>query len=101
MCTSIPGLFILMVLLIRYLLTDFSKERIRKIILIVCLFIGARNPIIQIRKAAIHRPNDHYKEESLQDCTDVENLEIPNAMKYQYYTYNPDNTIFYKYIMRK
>ena len=101
MCTSIPGLFILMVLLIRYLLTDFSKERIRKIILIVCLFIGARNPIIQIRKAAIHRPNDYYKEESLQDCTDVENLEIPNAMKYQYYTYNPDNTIFYKYIMRK
>lgn len=101
MCTSIPSLFILYVLIIRYLFTDFLQERVRKIILIVCLIIGARNPLIQIRKAAIHDPYDHFKEESLLECTNLDNPEIGNAMKYQYYTYNPDNTIFYKYIMRK
>ena len=101
MCTSIPSLFVLLILIIRYLYSGFAKERIRKVLLIVCLLIGARNPIIQIRKAAIHHPYDHFKEESLLECTNLENPVIGDAMKYQYYTYNPDNTIFYKYIMRK
>lgn len=101
MCTSIPALFILLVLIIRFLFTNFEQERIRKIILVVCLLIGARNPMIQIRKAAIHDPYDHFKEGSLLECTNFDNPEISSAMKYQYYTYNPDNTIFYKYIMRK
>lgn len=101
MCTSIPSLFILLILIINYLYTGLSKERIRKVLLILCLFIGARNPLIQIRKAAIHQPYDHFKNESLLECTNLDNPEIGNAMKYQYYTYHPDNTIFYKYIMRK
>ena len=100
MCTSIPALLLLLVYVVRFLLHT-KKVSVLKVLLVLCLIIGARNPVILIRKAAIHKIYDHFEEVSLMECTNRENPQIGNAMKYQYYTYEPETTVFYKYIMRK
>ena len=100
MCTSIPALLILLIYIIEFILAK-NTNIIPKTLLIIFLLIGARNPVILIREAAIHKIYDHFQEESLIECTNRKNPEIRNTMKYQYYTYNPESTIFYKYLMKK
>lgn len=101
MCTSLAALFFLSIYIIHFLFDKNKEYKYRKIVLVLCLCIGARNPVIQFRKAAIHIPYDRFYEISLEENTERDNPEIGNAMKYNYYTYNPDNTLFYKYLARK
>ena len=101
MCTSIPSLLCLMFYILTFLFSEQKSLLLSKVALSICLLIGFYVPIIQIRKAAVHVPYDRFYEISLVDNTDRNNPEIGNAMKYQYYTYEPDDSLFYKYIARK
>ena len=101
MCTSIPALLFLLLYILNFLFAEERPLIARKVVLTICLLIASYTPLIQIRKAAVHVPYDRFYEISLEDNTERNNPKINNAMKYQYYTYNPDDSLFYKYIARK
>lgn len=101
MCISIPALFILLIYIIQYLMTSFSYKDIKQIILIGCLIVGARNPLLQMYKTTDYLPYDNFREESLLEYTDKDNPNLFADMKSQYYTYDINHSIFCKYLMQK
>ena len=123
MCTSIPALFLLEVFVIRFL-TDgtvhegisnsgIQKERedirnenigIRKGILIVCLCIGAWYPILELSDNIMAKQSGNMSADgfgTMAYFADRENEDIQDDLKYNYYTYDLEHSVFYQYLAKK
>ena len=114
MRSSICGLFILMLFIIKFL-NDNNIKKIKKSYLIICLCIGAITPFFEIYRgiyySLIDKKNiikdeiytlnnkiDKNNESQLLTTTDF----IPNYGNYKNYgTINPNKQIFFKYLVKK
>lgn len=103
MRASIPALFALMILCMRFLFEE-RGETVRKTLLAVTLAIGMLSPLLNIReeialynKDGIHRRDDFI---TLEQYADPLNPEIPDDMKYNYYSYDLDKDLFYRYLAK-
>ncbi|MCR4651818.1 MAG: hypothetical protein K5662_08710 [Lachnospiraceae bacterium] len=106
MCTSVPPLFFLCLYSIRTLSSkdkDYSLG-MRKGILILLIFVGTLFPIMEIRdNVRDNTPGDNmYDEwETMQDFANRFDDSIPEDVKYNYYTYDIDNSIFTRFLARR
>ena len=98
MCTSVPLFFLLFLYIIRFLFMETNK--ILKGLLILLLALGAISPIRQLKATVFQKPYDRFTERTLLECTDRNNQSISNEMKYHYYTYDYEESMFYKYFAK-
>lgn len=107
MCSSIPGLFMVMIWVIMYLNdVDESKGYGTRVgIIAMCLIIGAWYPFVEIKdnvKAYIYNGEgevaDYYV--TLGKFADRDSDEQQDLI-YNYFTYDLDGKFFYEYISRK
>lgn len=98
MCTSVPLFFLLFLYIIRFLFMETNK--ILKGLLILLLALGAISPIRQLKATVSQKPYDRFTEWTLLECTDRNNQNISNEMKYHYYTYDYEESMFYKYFAK-
>ena len=101
MCVSIPALFILMTYVIQFLFQKMNKEEtgIKKGIIIVVLIIGAWYPLCEIRENIVAKQNGNMSADdygTMSYFTDRNDPNITDDLKYNYYTYELENSIFYK-----
>ncbi len=106
MCVSIPVLFILMIYIMQFLFNEsnHAKTNIKKGIIIMCLLIGAWYPFCELQeniagKQLGNMTADGYT--SMKYFTDRNDREIPDDLKYNYYTYDLENATFYQVFARK
>lgn len=112
MRTSIPALFIMMMLCVEYL--DYSNNqgfysmkpclRVATVVMVVAMMIGAIHEQRELFDLIIY---DDWKElpdeinyGTLEYYTDKTNPEIPDDLKYNYYTYDLEKDFFYNYFAR-
>ncbi len=107
MCVSIVPLFIMMIMVIRYLLENASDgmEQMKKGMLIVCLCIGALYPAVELY-AGIRDDDRSVKQAldldgSLAQFADRSRWDITQDLKYNYYTYDLEESFFVQYMARK
>lgn len=109
MRTSIPALFTMLILNIRFIFYDTEgKERdsflVRKTLLSAGLVIGMIYPMLNLREAVGSYEAgklgrlDVYG--SLEQFSSPMDPEIEDDLKYNYYTYDLENDIFYRYLGR-
>lgn len=109
MRTSIPALFTMLILNIRFIFYDTEgKERdsflVRKTLLSAGLVIGMIYPMLNLREAVGSYETgklgrlDVYG--SLEQFSSPMDPEIEDDLKYNYYTYDLENDIFYRYLGR-
>lgn len=105
MRASIPSLFILMICILNSLLDENTNNRI-KIILLVLLIIGSITPINEVERSietTIRYPD--YRQfsivKTLGNISNLEDIEIIDAIKNQFYIYNYENKPFFKYLAKK
>lgn len=106
MSVSIPALFALMIYVIQFLFDRQESEwiGIKKGIVIMCLLIGAWYPFCELKENIMAKQPGIMGTcayESLDDFSSRTNQELSDDLKYNYYTYDLDDKIFYKYIARK
>lgn len=106
MCVSLPVLFLLFLYLFRFLITADSKQkpvRTRKIVLTLCLLLASVSPIMELRYNFPLR-RMLFPRQTLCTFTDRDAIvedKDDDCMKYNYFTYYPENSFFYKYLSRK
>lgn len=105
MSGSIPSLFMLMVWVLQLLLKPGENTMlgIRKGIVIVILVIGCWYPAKELKDNIVANTEgsdllDSYN--SMKWYTDRSASDISEDLMYNYYTYDMEDTIFYKYIAR-
>lgn len=100
MCSSIPGMFVVMICVTRYIF-EFPKTAATGA-LIVLLFVGAINPLKEMGDVVrvLHQQGigSGMSVETLELYSDLESDDLP--MKYNYFSYNVDKNIFIKYIAK-
>lgn len=112
MCVSIPPLFICMILILQGLFCSNDilvqgKEKMMGIrigILIALLVIGAWYPVCELGQNIIQKKPgrmncDEYQ--TLAYFADRDDEEVADDLKYNYFTYDLDQSFFYKYIARR
>ena len=109
MCVSLPALFLLSSYLFRFLFAADSKQKsvkLRKVILTICLLLACTSPLME-SKFIFPLKKMPFPQRTLSTFTDrdgnlsdVSDICI-DCMRYNYYTYYPENTFFYNYISRK
>lgn len=112
MCCSIPSLFILLLLVIKFLNKIKYKEflqisflsKISYIVLIVTLMIGFIYPwrefIDSVKSDDLFSLGDEFESITLEEQAN-RFLEISPDLKYNYFSYDIENNLFYKYMARK
>ena len=108
MRTSIPALFVLMILILRFLGLQEERDKsltIRKTLLVAGLVIGAFYPFLNLReKKKKNEIGEIYRTDgygTLEQLADPSNEDIQDDWKYNYYTYDLENDFFYKYLARR
>lgn len=108
MRTSIPALFTLMILILRFLGSGEAKDKrliIRKTLLAAGLVVGALYPFLNLRESIVKNEigmiyrTDAYM--TLEQMADPSNGEIPDDFKYNYYTYDLEGDFFYQYLAKR
>ena len=113
---TLVAYFMLMLLCAKFIIEDCEKRgvqevninylasnsrRIRRIVLTILLVIASYSPIKDIALCFPLEYTDYPTYRSLTDYTDVDNPCSDQALTFNYYTYYPDKSIFYKYIARR
>ena len=108
MRTSIPALFVLMILILRFLGLQEERDKsltIRKTLLVAGLVIGAFYPFLNLRESITKNEiGEIYRTDgygTLEQLADPSNEDIQDDWKYNYYTYDLENDFFYKYLARR
>lgn len=112
MRVSIPGLFVLMIFVVDYLnhVLGLSfrymklSSRICTMVLVVTMLIGFIHPTQELYDLMI---NDNWKDiagectfGTLEFCANRDNVDLPMDLRYNYYSYDIEDQLFYKYIAR-
>ena len=92
----IPFLVILWIYMMKFLLCDNSKYKVRKIIVIILLAVAALNPISEIKGRCKNIVKYHY---FMVDNQKIDMLNLPKYYKAQYLTVDKE-TFFFKYLAR-
>lgn len=108
MRASIPALFTLMILILRFLGSGEAEDKsliIRKTLLMAGLVIGALYSFLNLREGiAKNEIGMVYRADSymtLEQMADPSNGEIQDDLKYNYYTYDLEEDFFYKYLAKR
>lgn len=111
MRASIPGLFTLMILCLRFLffeeegMTGGRNLTVRKTLLAAGLIIAMVYPVLNIRESIVKNViGEHYRTDgylSLESYADPSDEEIPDDLKYNYYSYDLERDIFYRYLAKQ
>ena len=98
MRVSIIPLFIYMILAIK-MLYDKDENRFKKIVLIIFILIGSYSSMVEI--ADCFKINTDYSVSvTLENTANRELKDVSNDLKYNYYSYDIDNNLFYKFLAR-
>lgn len=103
MCVSLPALFLLSSYLFRFLFAENSRQKpakLRKVVLSICLLLGCASPLMEF-KYIFPLKRRAFPQRTLSIYTDRDAKVYDDCLKYNYYTFHPENTIFNKYISRK
>ncbi len=103
MCVSLPALFLLSSYLFRFLFADNSKQKpikLRKVALSICLLLACSSPMMEF-KYIFPLKKRSFPQRTLGIYTDRDAKVNDDCLKYNYFTYYPENTFFYKYMSRK
>ena len=114
MRSSIPGLFVLMILILRFInkymaggdntAADSVFLRVSKLIVIVFIITGLFYPFLEF--SDVVRDNDSselgsgYEWATLEEYADRD-LSENDDLKYNYYAYDIESNLFYKFVARK
>lgn len=109
MRASIPALFMLLALILRFFSEGNGQEQdknvvIRKTLLAAGLVVGMIYPLMNLRESIVkNQIGAVYRTESsmsLEPLADPSDGEIPDDFKYNYYTYHLEKDIFYQYLAK-
>lgn len=105
MRASIPALFTSMILVIRYLFLDIKTDTtVKKTLLAAGLVVGMLYPFLNLRESIVKNDiGEVYRLDSylsLEQYADPTLTEIPDDMKYNYYTYGMESDLFYQYLAK-
>ncbi len=109
MRASIPALFMLLALILRFFSEGNGQEQdknvvIRKTLLAAGLAVGMIYPLMNLRESIVkNQIGAVYRTESsmsLEPLADPSDGEIPDDFKYNYYTYHLEKDIFYQYLAK-
>ena len=93
---TIVSLFIYMVLLIKALF-DLNYVKIFKVVIVFLVIFNSYNAIMELKETS------HIVKVNLFRSLEYQanrNFPIQDDLKYNYFTYDLDNTFFYKYLAR-
>lgn len=100
MCTSMPALFLLFAYVFRFLSIEHIRQKLmRKTILSMCLLLACGSPLIELKQC--FPLGIGFPKRTLATYTDRKAKVDDDCMKYNYFTYYPENTFFYKYLSKK
>lgn len=99
------GMFFIMIYVLDYIMNQKQSEKymIARIVLIFCLCIGAIYPvhdIIEVAKMDILEEKQNNVSIGTLQAYANRNLEVEVDLKYNYYSYDITNNLFYKYVAR-
>lgn len=103
MSVSLPAMFLLFSYLFKFMITADSKQKlvkIRKVVLSICLLLACASPITELKSAFPLRIVS-FSRRTLSTFTDRDAEVSDDCMKYNYYTYYPEDSFFYKYLSKK
>ncbi len=113
MSTSIPAQFFILIMVLQTLFRDGSVEKdgidyiksltVRKTIIIVLFVIGSWYPLVELcENIRLNWPGMEVSDafNTMEWFTDRESDDVTQDLKFNYYTYDMDDTIFYKYYAR-
>lgn len=107
MRASIPGLFLVMYFVMRFLVEEWNNPvmRKRKIVLIITLCIGACTPMTEINRGlntVFNGTDNNLCREDVGSMTDIqdENTTHLSVIKKQFFVYDYEDTPFFKYLAK-
>ena len=100
MCTSMPALFLCASFVFKFLFSTKARQTKRHVLLCICLLLASSSPIIEFL-SLFPLKTQSFSKRSLVKYTDMDAEVDDDCMKYNYFTYYPEKTLFYKYIAKK
>jgi len=101
MCTSLPVILYVLVFILQFLLDGNKWYSIKKLTVIILLAIGSIYSIEELLQLVNHCPCFEYTGETLVNFTNKDDESIDLDVRYNYYTYNLDDSFFYQYIAKR